>query len=599
MSGAGVVRWRRRASWTVVGAGLLALATWELPVTRPVERSDAVAVGGAPGPEPTSVPDPTAGPDADPRPAVARRPDPASEPSASPAGGEPVTLALAGDVHFERHLAALPGSGKGLGPLGRTLAEADVAMLNLESAVTDRGRPDPKEREEPGRRYHFRTPPAALDLLAAAGVDVVSMANNHGADYGPVGLRDSLRAARAAPLAVVGIGADRRRAFAPHVVDVRGTTVALLAADSSLRESRRAVWSAGPGQPGVAAARGDRPSALLRAVRRADRRADVVVVYLHWGAEYRSCPTRGQRDLASALARAGADVVVGTHAHVLLGGGWQGDTYVGYGLGGFVWYHDARPETGVLVLRVRDGRVVADEWVPGLIRPDGRPRPLAGGERREARAAWQRLRGCTGLDRRATMPPFRATVSRVDRTTAERMRGRSHRPGCPVPLADLRVLTVRHVGLDGRPRTGEVVVATRYADDVVGVFERLYDARWPVRRLRPVHAYGGDDDRSMAANNSSGYNCRRVAGQRQWSKHAYGAAIDLNPVQNPYLRPGRVDPTAGRRFADVDRARDGVPAPGVVRRGDVVVRAFAEIGWEWGGDFAQPDYQHFAAPDAP
>ena len=91
----------------------------------------------------------------------------------------------------------------------------------------------------------------------------------------------------------------------------------------------------------------------------------------------------------------------------------------------------------------------------------------------------------------------------------------------------------------------------------------------------------------------------RVAGQRQWSKHAYGAAIDLNPVQNPYLRPGRVDPPAGRRFTDVDRARDGVPAPGVVRRGDVVVRAFAEIGWEWGGDFAQPDYQHFAASDVP
>jgi poly-gamma-glutamate synthesis protein (capsule biosynthesis protein) len=174
----------------------------------------------------------------------------------------------------------------------------------------------------------------------------------------------------------------------------------------------------------------------------------------------------------------------------------------------------------------------------------------------------------------------------------------SHRPGCPVPLSDLRHLRMTYRDFDGRARTGDMVVHRRFATGVTRVFGRLYDAGWPIARMRLVDDYGGDDDRSMAADNTSGFNCRRVAGQTTWSAHAYGAAIDLNPVQNPYVRPGSIDPPAGRRYARVDRASTAPADPGVIRADDVVVAAFARLGWEWGGTWvSSQDFQHFAAGD--
>jgi hypothetical protein len=128
---------------------------------------------------------------------------------------------------------------------------------------------------------------------------------------------------------------------------------------------------------------------------------------------------------------------------------------------------------------------------------------------------------------------------------------------------------------------------------VVAVFRRLYRARFPIRRMRPVDAYRGSDPRSMAADNTSGFNCRPVVapGPKRWSVHAYGEAIDVNPVENPYLEGGRVQPAAGRRFLDRDRARSGMAV-----EGGVLVRAFASIGWSWGGRWrSSQDYQLFSA----
>ena len=282
-----------------------------------------------------------------------------------PARTRAVTLAFAGDVHFQLHLAALLDDPRsGLGPIAPALADADIAMVNLESAITERGIPELKELEVPDARYHYRTSPAALEFLEAAGVDVVSVANNHGADYGSIGLRDTLRAARTSPVAVLGVGRNQRAAFTPYQITVHGTDVAFLAGDGSPREGASSVWAAGPATPGIAAARAARPQALIDAVQSASRDADVVVVYLHWGRELESCPTRKQRTAAQALAAAGADVVVGSHAHVQLGSGWAGETYVNYGLGNFVWYHNHQPETGVLRLRIQHGHVVDDNWVP-------------------------------------------------------------------------------------------------------------------------------------------------------------------------------------------------------------------------------------------
>jgi poly-gamma-glutamate capsule biosynthesis protein CapA/YwtB (metallophosphatase superfamily) len=316
-----------------------------------------------------------------------------------------VTLAFAGDMHFQLHLAALLTQPRpSLGPITRALADADVTMVNLESAITERGVPESKELEVPSERYYFRTSPAALDFLDAAGADVVSVANNHGADYGTVGLQDTLRAARTSPVAVLGVGKNKRSAFTPHRVTVRGTQLAFLAADASRREGASSVWGAGPRTPGIADARAPRPRALLDAVRAASRKADVVVVYLHWGRELQGCPTPEQRTAARALADAGADVGVGSHAHVLLGSGWRDDTYVNYGLGNFLWYHNHQPDTGVLRLRIENGDVVRDNWVPARIQTWGRVLPLHGADRTRAVADWRGLRACTDLASRPSRP---------------------------------------------------------------------------------------------------------------------------------------------------------------------------------------------------
>jgi hypothetical protein len=190
---------------------------------------------------------------------------------------------------------------------------------------------------------------------------------------------------------------------------------------------------------------------------------------------------------------------------------------------------------------------------------------------------------------------FTGTVSRIDAGLRARMRF-SHRAACPVPLERLRHLTVTHLRFDDTTATGELVVHEDHAEAVVSVFRELYDARWPIRRMRLVDDYRGDDSLSMAADNTSAYNCRPVAGTDRWSEHAYGRAIDLNPVENPYVTGSSFVPAEGARFARIDRSRGAEVPPGVIRDGDVVVRAFARIGWGWGGHWSSSkDYQHFSA----
>jgi poly-gamma-glutamate capsule biosynthesis protein CapA/YwtB (metallophosphatase superfamily) len=513
-------------------------------------------------------------------------------------GRPPVTLAFAGDMHFQLQLAELLEHPRGaLGPISRTLRAADLTMANLESAVATGGTPDPKELEQRADRYWFRASPSAFAVLADAGVDVVTVANNHGADYGRQGLTETLRARREASVAVVGVGRNRRDAFTPYRTTIRGTEIAVLAADASPREGMSGTWTAGPHHAGLAAAHSPRPLALLHAVRAARRTSDVVVVYLHWGTEQRSCPDPRQAALAWALADAGADVVVGSHAHVLQGSGWLGSTYVDYGLGNFLWYHDRQPETGILRVTLRDGEVVRDTWAPARIQVDGRPLPVRGDARARAIARWRGLRSCTDLAAHGPAgrrPAYSWSSNPIGPALAHRMRF-SHHPGCPVPLADLRYLRMSYVGFDGRAHLGEMVVHETRVRAVASVFERLYDATWPIRHMRLVDDYQGDDGRSMAADNTSGFNCRAVAGSRSWSAHAYGDAIDINPVENPDLTGVAPAPVAGRPFAVVERSARAHPAPGVVAAGGPVVRAFAAVGWTWGGAWARPDYQHFRA----
>ena len=183
---------------------------------------------------------------------------------------------------------------------------------------------------------------------------------------------------------------------------------------------------------------------------------------------------------------------------------------------------------------------------------------------------------------------YAGTVAPVD---AARLPA-SWRSGCPVGPENLRLLTLPFVGFDGGEHTGELVVHQDSADRIVGVFRTLFDARFPIERMELVDVYGADDDRSTMANNTSAFNCRPVTGGGGWSQHSYGRAIDINPVQNPYVyRDGHVlDPNAAP-FTDRNRTD-----PGMIKPGDVVVSAFAAIGWGWGGNFNSiKDYQHFSA----
>ena len=359
---------------------LLAGCTMQGPVT----GSSAGGVGG-PGDAPEGGTGMTA-------PTQAPSPRQRVLPADEPARGT-VTLGFAGDVHFEQHLRSYLDDGPGaLGPVTAALRAPDVMMLNLETALTDRGAPEPK-------LYNFRAPPRSLATLRAAGVDVVSLANNHAADYGAVGVADTLAAVEDNGLPAVGFGEDLEAALTPYRTEVRGTDIAVFAM-SDRPDSTASNWYARPDRPGIIAHR--HIPLLADAVAQEKRTADVVVVYAHWGAELASCPNDRQRALVAALSDAGVDVLVGAHTHVLLGSGWRGDTYVSYGLGNFVWYNDYRPDSGILTLTVRDGEVVADEFAPALIERGGRPRPLAGAERDAALAEWEALRGCTDLS--ATPP---------------------------------------------------------------------------------------------------------------------------------------------------------------------------------------------------
>jgi hypothetical protein len=186
-------------------------------------------------------------------------------------------------------------------------------------------------------------------------------------------------------------------------------------------------------------------------------------------------------------------------------------------------------------------------------------------------------------------PPFGHSVSRI---TAAQL-PHSWRRGCPVAPAQLRRLRVTYWGFDRRAHTGTLVVNVRVVWPLVKVFSRLYAARFPIRRMRPIDAYGGNDERSLAADNTAAFNCRYAiaAGPKRWSSHAYGLAVDVNPVENPYLDRGRVHPRAGRAYLDRSRRRPGMAVPG-----GVLVRAFASVGWQWGGRWsASPDYQHFSS----
>ncbi len=189
---------------------------------------------------------------------------------------------------------------------------------------------------------------------------------------------------------------------------------------------------------------------------------------------------------------------------------------------------------------------------------------------------------------------FSFSAKPLDAALRERMTGSSWHLGCPVALSDLRLLRIGYWGFDRRPHRGTLVAAATSVEAMRGAFEALYRKHFPIRRMRLVDDYGGSDYASIEADNTSAFNCRPATGSSRFSEHAYGRAIDVNPIENPYVYPdGTTVHKASRPYLDRTRHRRGMAF-----RGGVLVKAFADAGWSWGGLWRPPsgtDFQHFSS----
>ena len=324
----------------------------------------------------SQVDDPSDGPT--PAPAKTKKPE---------AKGGQVRIAFGGDVHFAGSSAgALNGN---VGSAVSVLKAADLAVVNLETAVTDRGTAAPKE-------FTFRAPASAMSTLRNAGIDVVTVANNHGMDYGRVGLADTLAAGKSSGLAVIGAGTDVTAAFTPYRKTINGVRVSVLAATDVLDAFATNTWPATETTSGLASAKD--PELLLAAVRAAADDSDVVAVVLHWGVELQSCPSERQQELARELTDAGANIVVGSHAHVLEPHVRIGNAAIDYGLGNFIFYATKADSTrsGVYSVVVNKQGVVKTAWKPAQIQ-SGRPQLLSGAAAEAASARETALVDSCGL----------------------------------------------------------------------------------------------------------------------------------------------------------------------------------------------------------
>jgi hypothetical protein len=193
----------------------------------------------------------------------------------------------------------------------------------------------------------------------------------------------------------------------------------------------------------------------------------------------------------------------------------------------------------------------------------------------------------------APPPDFTFTSRKPTPAIEQRMTGTSWHPGCPVGLHGLRYLRIGYWGFDRRRHVGELVVAATSVAAMRTAFGELYAHRFPIRRMRLVDEYGGSDFRSIDADNTSAFNCRPVTGGTRFSEHAYGRAIDVNPIENPYVHPdGTTTHAASKPYLNRSKHRRGMAIPG-----GTLVRAFAAAGWSWGGVWRPPsatDYQHFS-----
>ncbi len=308
--------------------------------------------------------------------------------------GKTVTLGFGGDVHFAgavgANLAKDPATALGT-TIPQLFSATQLRLVNLETAVTDGTCPEPQNKP-----YIFDAPASAITALKSATVTVATEANDHGVDCGPQGLSQNLTIASQAKYPILGIGNTAAQAFAPYRVTIDGQRVAIITATQVIADNLVATWTASSTQPGVASAID--PTQLVREVQQVRRTADTVIVYVHWGTETQACPNPQQEPLAEQLVKAGADIVIGSGTHVLLGGGYLGGAYVDYGLGNLAFYDDTVPETdsGTLIVTAEGRHITGAVWRPATIL-DGVPQPLSGPPATAAVSSWNAARSCTNL----------------------------------------------------------------------------------------------------------------------------------------------------------------------------------------------------------
>jgi len=176
-------------------------------------------------------------------------------------------------------------------------------------------------------------------------------------------------------------------------------------------------------------------------------------------------------------------------------------------------------------------------------------------------------------------------------------KGGSWKQGCPVPLKDLRYLRLKYLDFEGQTREGEMIVHKAVANEVVNIFNELYDIDYPIHKMKLVSAYKANDWESIEADNTSAFNCRNATGSKKWSKHSYGKAIDINPIENPYIsRTGYISHKASLIYKKRVHQKNKHPENrAVLLKHDQATKIFKKYGWKWGGDWSGvKDYQHFS-----
>ncbi|MBF4692872.1 M15 family metallopeptidase [Fusibacter sp. Q10-2] len=180
-------------------------------------------------------------------------------------------------------------------------------------------------------------------------------------------------------------------------------------------------------------------------------------------------------------------------------------------------------------------------------------------------------------------------IDEIDKTLYSQMLGKSFKENDVIQVEALRILTLTYYGFDESAHIGQLVVNQEVAEEVLEIFKVLYEKKYPIEKINLVDEYNADDDLSMADNNTSGFNFRVVSGSEHLSRHSYGMAIDINPVQNPYVTSKGVFPADGESYLDRSLKKKGM-----IDEEDLCYKLFTEKGWTWGGHFKSvKDYQHF------